>query len=107
VDKISVNPPGELVLNLGDGEIRQPKPVIYQMADGARQEISGGYKLVDAHTVGFAVGGYDRSLPLVIDPILSLLDLFRRQRAMTRPGRWRWTRTVLFTSPKSGPGGSP
>src|SRR5208337_3150734 len=45
-DKIAVNAQGELVLALGDGEIRQPKPVIYQMANGARQEISGGYRLV-------------------------------------------------------------
>ena len=39
VDKISVNPQGELVLSLAGGEIRQPKPVIYQMMDGARKEI--------------------------------------------------------------------
>ena len=47
-DKISVNPAGELVLNLGDSEIRQPKPVIYQTVNGARKEISGGYKMLDA-----------------------------------------------------------
>ena len=29
-DKISVNPQGELILSLAGGEIRQPKPVIYQ-----------------------------------------------------------------------------
>jgi hypothetical protein len=75
-DKISVNPAGELILNLGDGEIRQPKPVIYQSANGVRQEISGGYKMLDAHTVGFGVGEYDHSLPLVIDPILSYSTYF-------------------------------
>ena len=56
VDKISVNAQGELILNLAGGEIRQPKPVIYQTAGGARKEIEGGYRLVDAHTVAFAVG---------------------------------------------------
>jgi len=71
-DKISVTPGGELVLNLGDSEIRQPKPVIYQTADGARKAISGGYKMLDAHTVSFAVGDYDHNLPLVIDPTLFL-----------------------------------
>ena len=75
-DKISISPAGELVLNLGDSEIRQPKPVIYQTANGARQEISGGYKILDAHTVAFAVGDYDHSLPLVIDPILSYSTYF-------------------------------
>jgi hypothetical protein len=69
-DKISISPAGELVLNLGDGEIRQPKPVIYQAANGARREISGGYKILDAQTVAFAVGDYDHGLPLVIDPVM-------------------------------------
>ncbi len=75
-DKISINPAGELVLNLGDSEIRQPKPVIYQTVNGSRKEISGGYKILDAHTVAFTVGGYDQSLPLVIDPILSYSTYF-------------------------------
>ena len=75
-DKISISPSGELVLNLGDSEIRQPKPVIYQTADGARREISGGYKILDAHTVAFAIGDYNHNLPLVIDPVLSYSTYF-------------------------------
>ena len=75
-DNISISPAGELVLNLGDSQIRQPQPFIYQTANGARQEISGGYKMLDAHTVGFAVGSYDHGLPLVIDPILSYSTYF-------------------------------
>jgi hypothetical protein len=75
-DKMSINPAGELVLNLGGSEIRQPKPVIYQMAGGERREISGGYKILDAETVAFTVGDYNRSLPLVIDPILSYSTYF-------------------------------
>ena len=58
-DNISINPAGEMVLNLGDREIRQPKPVIYQTTGGSRKEISGGYKILDAHTVAFAVNDYD------------------------------------------------
>jgi hypothetical protein len=71
VDKISINPQGELILNLAGGEIRQPKPVIYQTIDGVRKEITGGYRMVDTHTVAFAIGQYDRSQLLVIDPVLS------------------------------------
>jgi len=76
VDKISVNAQGELILSLAGGEIRQPKPVIYQTIGGVRKEIAGGYRLVDAHTVAFAVGQYDRSQPLVIDPVLSYSTYF-------------------------------
>jgi hypothetical protein len=76
VEKISVNVRGELDLELNGGEILQPKPVIYQMAGGERKKISGGYKILDARTVGFAIGNYDSSLPLVIDPILSYSTYF-------------------------------
>ncbi|MGD0252081.1 MAG: SBBP repeat-containing protein [Verrucomicrobiota bacterium] len=75
-DKIAVNAQGEMILTLSGGEIRQPKPVIYQMANGARREISGGYRLLDGHIVAFIVGSYDHNLPLVIDPILSYSTYF-------------------------------
>jgi hypothetical protein len=75
-EKISVNAQGELVLTLQGGEIRQPKPVIYQTIDGERHEINGGYRLEGSQTVAFAVGKYDRSQPLVIDPVLSYSTFF-------------------------------
>jgi hypothetical protein len=75
-DKISVNSQGELVLKIGGDEIRQPAPAIYQMVGGGRKEINGDYKILDAHTVAFAVGQYDRDLPLVIDPILGFATYF-------------------------------
>ncbi|MGA3164061.1 MAG: SBBP repeat-containing protein [Verrucomicrobiota bacterium] len=76
VDKISVSPQGELILTIGKDEICQPKPLLYQTVNGSRKEISGGYKIVDAHTVTFDIGNYDHSLPLVIDPILSYSTYF-------------------------------
>jgi hypothetical protein len=75
-DKISVNALGELVLRLGDDEIRQPKPLIYQTVGGNREKISGGYKMLDPSTVAFSVGKYDHTLPLVIDPVLSYATYF-------------------------------
>jgi alpha-tubulin suppressor-like RCC1 family protein len=75
-DKITVNSRGELILSLPGGEIRQPRPLIYQMIGGVRKEIAGGYRLMDAHTVGFAVGAYDHSRPLIIDPVLGFSTYF-------------------------------
>ncbi len=75
-DKIAVNAQGELVLKLGGREILQPKPLIYQMAGGQQKIVAGGYKILDAHRVAFAVGRYDRALPLVIDPVLSFATYF-------------------------------
>jgi hypothetical protein len=76
VDKISVSPRGELILTIGKNEIRQPKPLLYQTVNGTREEISGGYKIVDARTVAFDIGKYNHALPLVIDPILSYSTYF-------------------------------
>ena len=76
VDKMSIAADGELVLKIGDSEIRQPRPEIYQTVAGGCQIISGGYKILDAHTVAFAIGSYDHSLPLVIDPVLSYSAFF-------------------------------
>jgi Beta-propeller repeat len=75
-DKISINAQGGLVLKLGDREILQPKPLIYQTVGGTRKEVSGGYKILGAQDVAFAVGKYDRALPLVVDPVLGYSTYF-------------------------------
>jgi hypothetical protein len=75
-DEIATNGNGELVLKLGGCELIQPKAVFYQMAGNRRMEIAGGYKILDSHTVAFAIGSYNHALPLVIDPILSYATYF-------------------------------
>lgn len=62
---------GDLVLGTAAGPLRQRAPVIYQPVGGRRQPVSGGYVLEGRGRVGFRVGRYDHSLPLVIDPVLS------------------------------------
>ena len=64
---------GDLVLD-GDGtELRLRKPIVYQNVNGARREISGSYVLEsrnDATLVSFHLGAYDKTKPLVVDPVL-------------------------------------
>ena len=86
VDKIRINPDGKLVLSLKGGEIRQPRPVLYQMLNSVRREINGGYRLVDARTVAFAVGDYDHDLSLLIDPRFCI-PLTLAGARVTRRGR--------------------
>jgi len=69
--KLEIDAQGELVLRTPGGDIRQHKPIIYQNIDGSRREIAGGYVRKGANRVGFQVAAYDRSQPLVIDPVLS------------------------------------
>jgi hypothetical protein len=69
-DKLEVDARGDLVIHTGSGILRQSRPVIYQEREGQRREIAGAYVLLDALNVGFKMGAYDTSLPLVIDPTL-------------------------------------
>ncbi|MBV9959258.1 MAG: SBBP repeat-containing protein, partial [Acidobacteria bacterium] len=67
---VRVDESGELVLKLAGGEVRQHRPVVYQEIGGVRQEVAGHYVLKGKSEVGFEVGQYDASQPLVIDPVL-------------------------------------
>ena len=64
-------PDGSLNVTLERHVVRWAKPVIYQeTSPGVRQTVAGSYRLAD-DAVGFTVSGYDRRLPLVIDPVVS------------------------------------
>jgi hypothetical protein len=69
--KLAIDSRGDLILHIPEGETKFQKPVIYQMAGTERREIAGNYSLAAGNHVRFAVAKYDRSLPLVIDPLLT------------------------------------
>ena len=62
---------GNLVMSTAQGELRLLKPEIYQEVNGAHRQVSGRYVLKGGNEVGFATAKFDRSRPLVIDPVLS------------------------------------
>jgi hypothetical protein len=69
-----------LILHVGKQVVRQHAPLAYQEIDGIRKEIPSGYAIKrtpnsalqtpNSAVVGFTVGDYDRSQPLVIDPVI-------------------------------------
>jgi Bacterial Ig-like domain (group 3)/Beta-propeller repeat len=61
---------GDLVLNVGEGEIRWHKPLVYQEKDGARQVVAAHYAITDKNRVGFELAKYDAGRPLYIDPLV-------------------------------------
>jgi len=63
------DPDGSLVIAAAAGDVRQPRPVAYQIVDGRRREVDVDY-VVGESTIGFDVGRYDASQPLIIDPLL-------------------------------------
>ena len=73
-DRLQVESDGSLSIRAGRHALRESTPVIYQERDGARVMVQGGFE-VNGDIVSFIVGGYDRSLPLVIDPVVSYLTL--------------------------------
>ncbi len=68
---VSLDDNGELILKANGGQIAFNKPQLYQEIDGTKHGIEGQYVLLAEHEVGFRVGAYDASKPLVIDPVLA------------------------------------
>lgn len=69
-ETVHVDADGELVVRLGEGEVRHRKPYVYQQAGGLRQEIGGIYEIRGGGEVGFRVEEYDPTRSLTIDPVL-------------------------------------
>jgi hypothetical protein len=79
-DNVHVDEQGSLIVQAGDLVIRQPRPWVYQETDGVRREVGGDFVLQSAvsrqpssgsgYQVDFAVGAYDASRPLIIDPVV-------------------------------------
>ena len=69
--KMRLNSRGSVVLSVAASEVELQKPRIYQMIDGKRRLIEGRYVVAADHRVRFSVAHYDRSKPLVLDPVLN------------------------------------
>jgi len=75
-DDLRVDEQGQLVIGLGMESIIQPRPVLYQVIEGERKMVNGGYRLLGAGRVGFTVGHYNPEHALVIDPVLGYSTYF-------------------------------
>lgn len=68
---------GELVVTAPAGEVRLRRPVAYQTgAGGKRRPVASRYAVSKSGAVGFEVGPYDRTQPLVIDPVVVYASFF-------------------------------
>jgi hypothetical protein len=73
--KLRVDSDGDLSVWGNGGEIAFHKPLVYQAkggesATGQRSEVDGKFVLLAGNSVQFALGRYDRTRELVIDPTL-------------------------------------
>ena len=69
VGALSVAPDGALIIPLGDTELREAAPFIYQLHGGRQVRVDGWFR-VSGDMVEFGIGEYDHDAPLVIDPVL-------------------------------------
>ncbi len=62
---------GDLVLAVDGGELRHQKAVAYQPTSAGKRPIVSRYSVTPSGDVGFEIGDYDLSQPLVIDPVVT------------------------------------
>jgi hypothetical protein len=70
-----IAPNGDLVVRTVYGDVREHRPTIYQVIDGVRHTVAGGFVL-KGRVIGFQLGAYDHQAPLVIDPTLGFGTYF-------------------------------
>ena len=69
-DDLRVDAKGELMLSVGTAVVRHKTPHVYQRRPDGRTDVIQARYVAEKGTVRFDLGAYDRSLPLVIDPVV-------------------------------------
>ena len=69
-ESAQVDGAGNLQLSIAGKTVSFRAPLLYQEIGGSRKTVEGGYRPTGGNEVGFEVKGYDKTKPLVIDPIL-------------------------------------
>ena len=72
--KLRIGEDGSLAIPAGAEEFREQAPSVYQERDGRRVAVEGRFVLA-GEAVSFAIGEYDPSRPLIIDPAISYSTL--------------------------------
>ena len=67
---------GALIIQGQSGNMRLEAPRVYQEIAGKQQPVDGSFVLRGGKRAGFAIGSYDHSRELVIDPILTFSSYF-------------------------------
>jgi hypothetical protein len=70
--KLRVTSGGQLEATTAFGTVREAAPYCYQEVGGRRVAVEGAYRLLGDDSYGFTLGAHDPSLPVVIDPCLSV-----------------------------------
>lgn len=69
-DALKPTADGALALELGGRSLTLRAPVAYQRSAAGDAPVDVAYDVSDDHTIRFLLGDYDRSRPLIIDPVI-------------------------------------
>ncbi|MGI9074298.1 MAG: SBBP repeat-containing protein [Bryobacteraceae bacterium] len=68
--KAELDREGGVVMHTAPGDVRWHKPMAYQEINGSRKLVACAYARSGADRLRFALDAYDRTKPLIIDPVL-------------------------------------
>jgi hypothetical protein len=75
--RLSLTDAGDISVRSGQSVFAMKKPVVYQKsAAGADSPVPGRYTLAANGEVRFALGPWDRSRPLIVDPVVTFSSYF-------------------------------
>jgi hypothetical protein len=69
-ERLAIDADGALRMQVAAGEIRQLAPDVYQETGRGRQRVAARWVRKGSNRFGISVASYDRSKPLVIDPLV-------------------------------------
>ncbi len=68
--RIALTSDGDLEIHTKNGGVTLKSPVAYQQTSTGRIPVDAGFLQAEDGSIGFRVGAYDRTRPLVIDPVI-------------------------------------
>ena len=71
---------GDLRLKTDVGDVSLLNPTVYQVINHEKRKIKARYVVAGNKEVRFHIGEYDRTQPLIIDPVLKVFNASRRQQ---------------------------
>ena len=69
-DNLSLAQDGSVLIRTATGNITDSAPFCYQEINGTQVIIDSKYRMIDGHRIGFHIETYNKSYPLMIDPVL-------------------------------------
>jgi hypothetical protein len=67
---VGLDSAGNAILRTPAGDVELHRPIAYQQVDGARRPVESAFQLAKGGALRFRLGIYDRTQPLIIDPVL-------------------------------------